>query len=139
YALAEASGAARKSARSEGPSRINRFASLRGLSGAERERARSGAESERNRAVLLRGTGSLSTGRNPMTTPEHDHADDHGHANDNDNDQHKPAGRAVAPAPAGGALVSLAALGAALNKVDTASVIGRSGLPMLSSKREGDG
>jgi hypothetical protein len=72
-----------------------------------------------------------------MATPEHDHADDPGHANDND--QHKSAGGAVAPAPAGGALASLTALGAALNTVDTASVIGRSGLPMLSFKRDGNG
>lgn len=59
-------------------------------------------------------------------------------ANDNDKKQREQ-GNTVAPAPAGGAMTSLAALGAALNKVDTASVIGRSGLPMLSFKREGDG
>jgi hypothetical protein len=55
--------------------------------------------------------------------------------NDHDNDNE----RAIAPAPSGGALASLAALGKALGNVDTASVIGRSGLPMLSFKREGDG
>jgi hypothetical protein len=50
-----------------------------------------------------------------------------------------PESQAVAPAPAVGALASLAALGAALNAVDTGSVIGRSGQPMLQFKREGDG
>jgi hypothetical protein len=65
--------------------------------------------------------------------PDHDNHDDHDHDNDNDK------GGAVAPAPAGGALASLAALGAALNSVDITSVVGRSGLPMLQFKREGDG
>ena len=37
------------------------------------------------------------------------------------------------------ALTSLAALGTVLNAVDTASVVGRSGLPMLTFKKEGDG
>ena len=63
---------------------------------------------------------------------DHVPRDDHDHANDN-------AARAVAPAPAGGALTSLAALSAALNRVDTASIAGRSGLPMMQFKREGDG
>ena len=67
-----------------------------------------------------------------MVTSEHDH--DH----DNDNEPHGHAGGAIAPAPAGGALASLAALGAALNRVDTAAVVG-SGMPMLQFKREGDG
>jgi hypothetical protein len=62
---------------------------------------------------------------------DHDR-DDHDHDNDNDE-------RAVAPAPAGGALTSLAALGTALNAVDTSTVAGRSGLPMLAFKRDGDG
>ena len=48
----------------------------------------------------------------------------------NDNGGHG----AVAPASAGGALASLTALGTVLNKVDTASVAGRSGLPLLSFK-----
>jgi hypothetical protein len=69
-----------------------------------------------------------------MTKPDHnhdyDHPDDHDHANDNK--------RAVAPAPAGGALASLAALSAALNNVDTASVSGRSGKPMLQFKSRED-
>jgi hypothetical protein len=72
-----------------------------------------------------------------MATPEHDHDDHHDHANDNDRYEHE--GTAVAPASVGGALASLTALGAALNSVDTAAVIGRSGLPMLQFKREGDG
>ena len=57
--------------------------------------------------------------------------DNHNHANDNE--------QAIAPAPAGGALASLAALRAALNSVDTASVAGRSGLPMMKFKRDGSG
>jgi hypothetical protein len=60
----------------------------------------------------------------------------HDNDNDNGNDQHESA---VATAPAGGALASLAALGKALGNVDTAGIVGRSGLPMLSFKREGDG
>ena len=48
----------------------------------------------------------------------------------NDNGGHG----AVAPAQTGGALAALTALGTVLNKVDTASVAGRSGLPMLSFK-----
>src|SRR5262245_27385412 len=81
------------------------------------------------------------------------HKQDHGgHDGRNDpaNDNEKaiapaPAGGAandngaIAPAPAGGALASLAALGAALNSVDTASVAGRSGLPMMKFKRDGSG
>ena len=53
---------------------------------------------------------------------------------DNDNDE-----KAVVRAPTGGALTSIAALSTALNRVDTASVTGYSGLPMLQFKREGDG
>ena len=55
----------------------------------------------------------------PDPDPDADH-DNH----DNDNDANKAP---VAVAPAGGALASLAALGAALNGVDTTSVAGRSG------------
>jgi hypothetical protein len=64
--------------------------------------------------------------------PNHDyaHPDNHDHANDN---------RAIAPAPAGGALASLAALSKTLAAVDTTSVIGGGGPPMLSFRREGDG
>jgi hypothetical protein len=61
-----------------------------------------------------------------------------------DNDNDKPPWEAspavpVAPTPAGGALASLTALGTVLNAVDTASVIGRSGIPMLQFKRDGNG
>jgi hypothetical protein len=52
---------------------------------------------------------------------------------DNDN------GRAVAPAPTGGALTSLQALATALSGVDTSTVSGRSGMPMLQFKRDGNG
>lgn len=62
-----------------------------------------------------------------MTDSKHDH--------DRDNDNE----RAVTPAPSGGALASLAALGKTLNAVDTTSVVGGGGMPMLSFKREGDG
>ena len=68
-----------------------------------------------------------------MHKPNHDNDRDDDHANDNGAD------RAIAPAPAGGALTSLAALGAALSNVDTTSVVGRSGMPLLVFKREGDG
>jgi hypothetical protein len=68
----------------------------------------------------------------------HDHDNDH-HDHDNDNDPPWDEGKPVAPAPTAGALTSLAALGAALNSVDTASVGGRLGLPMLQFKRDGDG
>jgi hypothetical protein len=74
--------------------------------------------------------------------PDHDGRDrdhDPGPANDNSVPGEKPEGKAIAPKPAGGALASLAALQSVLNKVDTASVAGRSGLPMLQFKREGDG
>jgi hypothetical protein len=60
-----------------------------------------------------------------------DRGQDHA-ANDN-------GGSAVVPVPAAGALTSLAALATALNSVDTSIVAGRSGLPMLSFKREGSG
>jgi hypothetical protein len=79
-----------------------------------------------------------------MTKHDHDRDPDRdnrdNHANDNDTPERKETTPgAVAPVPAGGALTSLAALSTVLNKVDTASVIGRSGLPMLQFKREGDG
>jgi hypothetical protein len=67
---------------------------------------------------------------NPKQNP--DPRGDHGHDNDNGK-------RAVAPAPAGGALTSLTALGAVLNSVDTAAVVGRSGLPMLQFKSRESG
>jgi hypothetical protein len=68
--------------------------------------------------------------------PDHDFNDRLDHDNDNGRDQHE---HAVAAAPTGGALASLAALGKTLNAVDTTSVIGGGGMPMLSFKREGDG
>jgi hypothetical protein len=63
----------------------------------------------------------------------------HDNDNDHDNDKRKNEGKPVVAAPAAGAITSLAALETALNSVDTASVVGRSGLPMLQFKREGDG
>jgi hypothetical protein len=66
----------------------------------------------------------------------HDHDRDSDHANDNG--EHERPGSKLAPAPAaGGALTSLAALQTALAKVNTAAIIGRSGLPMMLFKREG--
>jgi hypothetical protein len=62
----------------------------------------------------------------PNLDPDHDD-----YANDNEH------GRPIAPAPSEGALVALAALGKTLNAVDTTSVIGGGGMPMLSFKREG--
>jgi hypothetical protein len=59
---------------------------------------------------------------------DHDHDRDSEHANDNGE---KPGSKQLAPAPAGGALASLAALQTALANVNTAAIIGRTGLPML--------
>jgi hypothetical protein len=67
-----------------------------------------------------------------MINPKHDHNHDGGPANDNG----RPGRRTII---AGGALTALAALSAALNNVDTASAIGRSGLPMLLFKRDDGG
>jgi hypothetical protein len=68
--------------------------------------------------------------------PDHDR--DRGHANDNG--EHERPGSTLAPTPAaGGALTSLAALQTALANVNTAAIIGRTGLPMLLFKREGSG
>jgi hypothetical protein len=63
------------------------------------------------------------------------------HANDDNNNHANDNGeRAVAPAPAGGALESLTALATVLNKIDTSAVAGRSGLPLLQFKsRENNG
>jgi hypothetical protein len=69
---------------------------------------------------------------------DHDHDRDRDHANDNG--EHEGRGSKIVPAPAGGALTSLAALQTALANVDTSAVIGRSGLPMLLFKsREASG
>src|SRR5262245_39135475 len=69
--------------------------------------------------------------------PNHDHDRDRDHANDN-GDHERPGSKQVAPAPAGGALTSLAALQTALANVNTAAFIGRSGLPMLLFKSRGN-
>jgi hypothetical protein len=68
-----------------------------------------------------------------MVNSKHDPNPDRDH----DNDEREE--RAIAPAPAGGALTSLRVLGAALNGIDMTSVVGRSGLPMLTFKRDGSG
>ena len=75
-----------------------------------------------------------------------DHDRDRDHANDNgdhahDGGKHERSGsKPIAPAPKGGALASFAALRAALDSVNTAAVIGRTGLPMLLFKsRENNG
>ena len=67
-----------------------------------------------------------------------DHDRDSDHANDN-GDHERPGSKQVALAPAGGALTSLAALQKALASVNTAAIIGRTGLPMMLFKREGSG
>ena len=69
---------------------------------------------------------------------DHDRDSDHAHANDNGKGEHEP-GSKIAPTPAGGALTSLAALQTALANVNTAAIIGRTGLPMMLFKREGSG
>jgi len=71
-----------------------------------------------------------------MSSNDHDQDRDRDHANDNG--KHERPGSKVAPAPAGGALASLAALQAALANVPIG--ISRSGLPMMLFKsREGSG
>jgi hypothetical protein len=69
---------------------------------------------------------------------DHGHNRDSDHANDN-GEHERPGGKQVASAPAGGALTSLAALQTALANVNTAAIIGRTGLPMMLFKREGSG
>jgi len=70
-----------------------------------------------------------------MADPKPDHNRDHDRGHDNDND-----GRAIAPAPTGGALTSVAALETMLSRVDMTSIGGRSGKPMLQFKsRENSG
>ena len=64
---------------------------------------------------------------------EHDH-DSYGHDNDNGG------GANIAAAAMGStALTSLTALAATLSNVDVTSVIGRSGMPMLTFKRDNNG
>jgi len=77
-----------------------------------------------------------------MSNSDHDRDSDHARDNSehaNDNGEHERPGSKIAPAPAGGALTSLAALQTALAGVNTAAIIGRTGLPMLLFKREGSG
>ena len=74
-----------------------------------------------------------------MSHDDHEHDRDRDHANDNGKHE-RPGGKQVASAPAGGALTSLAALQTALANVNTAAIIGRTGLPMLLFKsRENSG
>ena len=76
-----------------------------------------------------------------MSNSDHDRDSDHARDNGdhaNDNGERGP-GSKIAPAPAGGALTSLAALQTALANVNTAAIIGRTGLPMMLFKREGSG
>jgi hypothetical protein len=70
--------------------------------------------------------------------PNHDFNDRPDHDNDND-DGRGLRQRVVAAMPTGGALAALTALSNTLNTVDTTSVVGGGGMPMLSFKREGDG
>jgi hypothetical protein len=69
-------------------------------------------------------------------TRKHDHDQDQDHDHDNDNGGTKREDKAVAPAPAGGALASLTNLAAALNKVDTG--VGHSTKPMMLYKSRGN-
>jgi hypothetical protein len=76
--------------------------------------------------------------------PNHDRDSDHSNnhhkeANDNNNKEANDNKRVVASVPAGGALTSLTALGKVLNSVDTASVRGRSKLPLMQFKSREDG
>src|SRR6516162_2083962 len=66
-------------------------------------------------------------------------ARDRDHANDN-GEHERPGSKQVAPAPGGGALAALTTLQTALANVNTAAILGRSGLPMLLFKsRENNG
>jgi len=65
-----------------------------------------------------------------------DHEPDHDNDRDRDRD-HDNVG-AIAPAPSGGALAALATLGKMLNAVDTTSVLGHSGRPMMQFKARED-
>src|SRR5262245_62012962 len=69
---------------------------------------------------------------------DHEQDRDSDHGNDHGRNE-KPGGKQVAPAPSVGALASLAALHTALACINTAAIIGRSGLPMMLFKREGSG
>jgi hypothetical protein len=67
-----------------------------------------------------------------MTDRNHDQ--DRDVDRDRDHDKPKREDKALAPAPTGGALTSLQALEVALSKVDTSSVAGRTGKPLLQFK-----
>ena len=69
---------------------------------------------------------------NPDHNDDRDRDRDHDldPANDNGPADNTAGGKAIAPKPAGGAVASLEQLQAMLNKVETASVAGLSGLPM---------
>ena len=116
-----------QSSRHQNSPRTHHFDALRQLADARRKRTRPDARTGRERAVVFRGTQSFPGGKQTMIK----HNSNPDHEPDNDN--------AVAPAPTGGALAALTALGTVLNAVDTASVVGRSGLPMLTFKRDGSG
>jgi hypothetical protein len=60
------------------------------------------------------------------------------HEHDRDRDRERPGGKQVAPAPAGGALSALVTLQTALANVNTAAIIGRTGLPLLLFKSRED-
>ena len=62
---------------------------------------------------------------------------DSDHANDN-GEHVRPGSKQVAPAPAGGALTSLAALQTALAGINTTAILGRTGLPMMLFKSRED-
>ena len=73
-----------------------------------------------------------------MNTTDHNH--NHDPDDDPDDDRDNDNGQAVLPASTGGALTALEALATALANVDTSSVAGRSGLPLMTFKaREADG
>jgi hypothetical protein len=63
----------------------------------------------------------------------------HERDHDRDDEANDNAAGAITPAPAAGALTSLAALTTMLAGVDTTSVSGGSGMPMLQFKRDGSG
>src|SRR5262249_7659372 len=93
---------------------------------------------ERDCTNVFRGAQSFPEGRQSMSSDDHNQDRDRDHANDNG--KHERPGSKVAPAPTRGALTSLAALQAALAKVNTATIIGRSGKPMMLFKsRENSG
>jgi hypothetical protein len=69
-----------------------------------------------------------------------DHDQDRNRDHANDNGEHERPGGKIVPAPAKGALASLATLQTQFAKVNIAAITGRTGLPMLLFKaREGSG